>query len=81
MYDVDFILRKIKLNLGKPPKKKYHKTSLQKTLFGIWRGSQQIFLFEPQKVVIFSYLELKNGRFWSLIGLRSMDLSLGRKGT
>ena len=44
-------------------------------------GESANFFFEPQKVVIFSYLELKNGRFWSLIGLRSMDLSLGRKGT
>ena len=40
---------------------------------------------EPQKVIIFSHLELKKRRFWSVLGLRTMvlakTLSLGRKGT
>ena len=64
------------LNIGKPPKKCQKTSHIVRNM-----GGQQIFCVNLKKVVIFSYLELKNGRFWSLIGLRSMDLSLGRKGT
>ena len=37
-------------------------------------GQQILMCVNLKKVVIFSYLELKNGHFWSVIGLRSMDL-------
>ena len=45
----------------------------------------EILMCEPQKVIIFSHIELKKRRFWSVLGLRTMvlakTLSLGRKGT
>ena len=80
-YKYTFI--KVKMESGQSIKKNGKKICEKlQTLCELKGGSAKFDVCTSKKWLVFSYLELKkNGRFWSVIGLISMDLSLGRKGT